>query len=152
MITVGVISDTHGLVRPEAKTALAGVDALVHAGDIGKPAVLDELREIAPVTVIRGNIDKWANDLPDDEVLEIEGRYLYVLHSVGGFGSRPEERLDLMWSFPVTPTNPAFQKKDGVLYLNPGSAGPRRFTLPIAVAKLYLSDTGIEAEIIELEI
>ena len=151
MKTIGVISDTHGLVRPEAKAVLTGVDALVHAGDVGNHTVLEELKELAPLTVIKGNIDKWTNELPDDAVLEIDGRCLYVLHSVGDLDLDPKAAgFDVVIS--GHSHKPSISEKEGVLYLNPGSAGPRRFTLPIAVAKLYLSDTGIEAEIIELEI
>ncbi|MEM7281747.1 MAG: metallophosphoesterase family protein [Pseudomonadota bacterium] len=151
MKTIGVISDTHGLVRPEAKLALADVDALVHAGDIGKPEVLVELREIAPLTVIRGNVDTWADDLPDDEVLKIEGRFLYVLHSLGDLDLDPKAAgFDVVIS--GHSHKPDVSKKEGVLYLNPGSAGPKRFTLPVAVAKLFVSDVGVNAEIIELAV
>jgi putative phosphoesterase len=148
---VGIISDTHGLVRPEAKEALMGVDALVHAGDIGKPEVLEELSDIAPLTAIRGNIDKWASDLPDTEILEVEGRYFYILHNVLKF------HLDARASgFDAVISGhshkPLVSEKDGVLYLNPGSAGPRRFNLPVAVARLEVSPTSLNAEIIELPI
>jgi predicted phosphodiesterase len=127
---VGVISDTHGLVRPEAKNALEGCHAILHAGDIGKPSVLEELGAIAPLTAIRGNVDKWATDMPDTEVIEIEGRYLYVLHD---HSHRPDVR-----------------EVDGVLYLNPGSAGPRRFRLPIALALLEISRDRLVPRIVEL--
>lgn len=151
MKTIGVISDTHGLVRPEAKAALSGIDYLVHAGDIGKPEVLEDLGEIAPLTVIRGNIDNWASDLPDTEVLEVAGRYLYVLHSVHDLDLDPKAAgFDVVIS--GHSHKPSVSEEDGVLYLNPGSAGPRRFTLPIAVAKLYVSDSSVSAEIIELSV
>ena len=147
---VGVVSDTHGLVRPELKAALQGCDAIVHAGDIGKPSVLDELREIAPLTAVRGNVDKWADDLPDTEVVELEGRFLYLLHDV--------KELDLD---PVAAGfhavisghshQPGIRHVDGVLHLNPGSAGPRRFKLPIAMALLEISARGeLLAKIVDL--
>ena len=149
MKVVGIISDTHGLLRPEAKKALMGVDALIHAGDIGKPEVLEALREIAPLTVIRGNVDKWAADLPDTEVLEVEGRCLYVLHNLLELGLDPQAAgYDAVIS--GHSHKPRVCEKDGVLYLNPGSAGPRRFSLPVALAKLEVSPTRLNAEIIEL--
>jgi putative phosphoesterase len=148
---VGIISDTHGLLRPEAKQALMGVDALVHAGDIGKPEVLEALREIAPLTVIRGNVDKWAVDLADTEVLEVAGRCLYILHNLLELDLDPRAAgYDAVIS--GHSHKPRVSDKDGVLYLNPGSAGPRRFTLPVAVAKLEVSPTRLNAEIIKMSI
>ncbi|HEX6997407.1 MAG TPA: metallophosphoesterase family protein [Gammaproteobacteria bacterium] len=147
--TVGVISDTHGLVRPEAKAALHGCDALVHAGDIGRPEVLDELRALAPLTVIRGNVDKWARDLPDTEVLAFEGRHFYVIHNVRDLDLDPRAA-----GFDAVICGhshvPRVETRDGVLYVNPGSAGPRRFRLPIAVARIRVRRTGLSAEIVEL--
>lgn len=147
--TVGLISDTHGLLRPAAVAALAGCEAIVHAGDVGKPAVLDGLREIAPLTAIRGNVDRWADRLPDTEVLSFAGRLIYVIHDLN--------RLDLdpaAAGFDVVVSGhshrPAITRRDGVLYVNPGSAGPRRFRLPVALARLDVSDAGLEARIIEL--
>src|SRR5690606_1840984 len=128
---IGVISDMHGLLRPEAKAALGECDAIIHAGDIGKPDVLDELAEIAPVTAIRGNVDKWAVDLPDTEVVEIDGRYLYVLHDLKRLDLDPKAAGFDAVIFGHSHA-PSVQTRDGVLYLNPGSAGPRRFKLPIA--------------------
>lgn len=151
MKVVGIISDTHGLLRPEAKQALMGVDALVHAGDIGKPEVLEALREIAPLTVIRGNVDKWAVDLADTEVLEVAGRCLYILHNLLELDLDPRAAgYDAVIS--GHSHKPRVSDKDGVLYLNPGSAGPRRFTLPVAVAKLEVSPTRLNAEIIKMSI
>jgi putative phosphoesterase len=148
---VGIISDTHGLLRPEAKQALTGVDALVHAGDIGKPEVLEALREIAPLTVIRGNVDKWAAELPDTRVLEVEGRCLYILHNLLELELDPRAAgYDAVIS--GHSHKPRVSEKDGVLYINPGSAGPRRFTLPVAVAKLKVSPTRMNAEILELSV
>ena len=147
--TVGIISDTHGLLRPEAKAALAGCDAIVHAGDIGKPEVLRDLEAIAPVTAIRGNVDKWAVALPDTVVLEIEGRYLYVIHDVKTLDLDPGAAgFDAVIS--GHSHKPGIHEREGVLYLNPGSAGPRRFTLPIAVARLEVSAARLRPRIIEL--
>lgn len=146
---VGIISDTHGLLRPEAKAALEGCDAIVHAGDIGKPDVLGALEAIAPVTAIRGNVDKWADTLPDAAAVEIEGRWLYVIHDVNTLDLDPRAAgLDVVIS--GHSHKPGVHERDGVLYLNPGSAGPRRFTLPIALAVLTVSASRLDAEIIEL--
>src|SRR5690606_29809283 len=146
---IGVISDMHGLLRPEAKAALGECDAIIHAGDIGKPDVLDELAEIAPVTAIRGNVDKWAVDLPDTEVVEIDGRYLYVLHDLKRLDLDPKAAGFDAVIFGHSHA-PSVQTRDGVLYLNPGSAGPRRFKLPIALARLTVGDAGLDAAIVEL--
>lgn len=148
---VGVISDTHGLLRPEAEAALAGCDAIVHAGDIGKPEVLRALEAIAPLTAIRGNIDKWADTLPDTAVVEIEGRLLYVIHDVNALDLDPRAAgFDAVIS--GHSHNPGLRRKDGVLYLNPGSAGPRRFRLPVALALLEVSATRLDPQIIELPV
>lgn len=150
MWLIGVIADTHGLVRPEAKTVLRDCDAILHAGDIGNPDVLKELRKLAPVTAIRGNVDKWVSELPDTEVVEFSDRYLYLLHDL--------KELDLD---PVAAGfhavisghshRPDIREANGVLYLNPGSAGPRRFDLPIALALLEISEDELNARIVELK-
>ncbi len=148
--TIGVISDTHGLLRPEALAALAGVDHIVHAGDIGSRAVLTGLEDIAPVTAVRGNIDRaaWARELPETAAVEIGGLWLYVLHD--------RERLDLdpEGSFAAVITGhshrPAMEERGGVLYFNPGSAGPRRWTLPISLGRLIVTGKGLDGELIEL--
>lgn len=148
---VGIISDTHGLLRPEAAAALRGSAAIVHAGDIGDPAVLDGLEAIAPVTAIRGNVDKWADTLPDTAVVEIEGRLLYVIHDVNELDLDPHAAgFDAVIS--GHSHMPGVRQKDGVLYLNPGSAGPRRFRLPVALAVLRVSTSRLDAEIIELPV
>ncbi|MBN1238959.1 MAG: metallophosphoesterase family protein [Gammaproteobacteria bacterium] len=148
---IGIISDTHGLLRPEAKAALEGCDAIVHAGDIGKPQVLDELRAIAPVTAIRGNIDKWALSMPDTEVLVIDGRCLYVIHDVNELDLDPQAAgFDAVIS--GHSHKPGIRYGDGVLYLNPGSAGPRRFSLPVALARLTLTREALQPRIIELTV
>jgi putative phosphoesterase len=148
---VGVISDTHGLVRPQARAALMQCDAIIHAGDIGKREVLDALEAIAPVTAIRGNVDRWATAMPDTEVVEIEGRYLYVLHDVKALDLDP-----LAAGFDAVISGhshrPLVEQRDGVLYLNPGSAGPRRFKLPVALALLEVSAERLAPRIIELDV
>jgi len=148
---VGVISDTHGLLRPEAVAVLAGCDRIVHAGDIGKAEILSKLRDIAPLTAIRGNIDKWATDMADTEVLEVEGRLLYVLHDLKTLDLNPAAAgFDAVIS--GHSHKPDIGETKGVLYLNPGSAGPRRFKLPVALALLDVSPSNINAEIVELDV
>jgi uncharacterized protein len=150
---VGVISDTHGLLRDEALAALRGSSLILHAGDIGAPEVLERLREIAPVHAVRGNNDReaWARAIPLTDVVEIGRHHVYLLHDIAELDVDPQGG-----GFAAVITGhshkPLAEVRDGVLYLNPGSAGPRRFRLPIAVARLYVSDTGIEPEIVELEI
>jgi uncharacterized protein len=151
MITIGVISDTHGLVRPEALAALQGCDAIVHAGDIGKPDVLEKLVALAPLTAIRGNVDTWARDLPDTAVLDISGLRFYVIHDVKTLALDP--RADGFAAVISGHSHvPKADTRDGVLYLNPGSAGPRRFKLPVSVAKLRVGKRGLEPKLITLEV
>jgi putative phosphoesterase len=150
---VGVISDTHGLLRPEAREALRGVDHIIHAGDIGSPAVLEELKQIAPLTVIRGNNDQeaWAHDIPETTTVKLADHRIYVLHSIADLDLDPEaHQIDVVIS--GHSHKPLIRESQGVLYLNPGSAGPRRFSLPITVAKLFLSVDTVRAEIITLPV
>jgi putative phosphoesterase len=148
---VGIISDTHGLLRPEAAAALRGSDAIIHAGDIGKPEVLDELRAIAPLTVIRGNVDKWAESLPDTASVELEGKTFYVIHNVRELDFDPAAAgFDAVIS--GHSHKPGIDEKNGVLYLNPGSAGPRRFTLPVALARIRIAAGRLEPGIVELSL
>ena len=150
---IGVISDTHGLVRPQAIEALAGVDLILHAGDIGNQQVLDTLNEIAPVVAVRGNNDKgeWAQSLADWEVVEIGAVSIYMLHDLKEIDISPTADL-----FQVVVSGhshkPAVEERRGVIYLNPGSAGPRRFTLPVCLAHLHILDDKVDAEIIELSV
>jgi len=151
MMRIGIISDTHGLLRPEAIKHLAGTDHIIHAGDIGAPEVIEGLRRIAPTTAIRGNIDagEWAKHYPDTELIVLGGRALYVLHNL------KELKLDPAASgFDVIISGhshrPKIETKNGILYVNPGSAGPRRFKLPIAVAILTLSDRALLPRILEI--
>ena len=153
MSRIGVISDTHGLVRPEALRALAGAHLIVHAGDVGSPEVLDALRAVAPVVAVRGNNDRgrWAAALPETEVVETAGRTLYVLHDLKELDLDPGAAgFDAVIA--GHSHKPRIERRDGVLYLNPGSAGPRRFRLPIAVAWLAVESAGLEAEIVELDV
>lgn len=150
-IEIGVIADTHGLLRPEAARALAGVARIIHAGDVGEPGILDRLRRIAPVVAVRGNVDHgpWANALPETEVVDVGGALIYVLHDL--------EMLDLdpaAAGFGVVISGhshrPLIETRGGVLFLNPGSAGPRRFDLPITLARLTLDGGAPVARLVAL--
>jgi len=150
---IGVISDTHGLLRPEALTALEGSDFIIHAGDIGAPEILGRLRDIAPVTAVRGNVDRetWAQQIPETNVLEAGGVVLYVLHDLQQLDLKPEAaRFDAVIS--GHSHIPVRQTKNGVLYFNPGSPGPRRFHLPVSVGRIVVNHGRLKAEIIELDV
>ena len=149
---IGVISDTHGLVRPQAVEALAGVDMILHAGDIGDGAVLDSLRDIAPVVAVRGNNDKgeWANLIPDWEVVEVGPVSIYMLHNLKEIDISPVGTFQVVVS--GHSHKPAIEEKRGVLYVNPGSAGPRRFTLPVSVAHLKIDGSTVNANLIQLSV
>jgi len=152
MTAIGVISDTHGLLRPEAVQALRGVGHILHAGDIGAAAVLAELRKIAPVTAVRGNVDRtaWARLLPEKEVFQVECASIYMLHILDELDLKPEGA-----GFSVVVYGhshvPKQAWKNGVLYFNPGSAGPRRFQLPVTVGKLVVDGRTVRGEIVELD-
>jgi uncharacterized protein len=137
---IGIISDTHGLLRPEAMGALAGVEHIIHAGDIGSPDIVPRLAKIAPVTAIRGNVDTqaWAHDLPLMEAVTLARRTIYVIHDLGDLNLDPAAAGFDMVVFGHSHV-PKSETRQGVLYLNPGSAGPRRFRLPITVATVDLS-------------
>ncbi len=145
---IGVISDTHGLLRPEITSLLRQCDAIIHAGDIGKMEVIDELITIAPIYAVRGNIDKadWADSFPLTEAVEIENTFIYILHDLGKLDLVPEAA-----GFQAVISGhshiPKIERNNGVLYLNPGSAGPKRFKLPVSAAKLIIDGKTIEAEI-----
>ena len=151
-VHIGVISDTHGLLRPEALTALQGSDYIIHAGDIGDPRILDSLAAIAPVTAVRGNVDHgaWAQKIRATNVLEIGEVSIYVLHSLQELDLKPEAA-----KFAAVVSGhshvPKQELKNGVLYFNPGSAGPRRFRLPVSVGRLLLAGGKVESEIVKLE-
>jgi len=149
--TIGVISDTHGLLRPEAIQALRGSDHIIHAGDVGDPTILERLGELAPLTAVRGNVDveAWARKIPESNVLEIQGCTIYVLHDLGALDLNPESAgfQAVIYGHSHMPRQ---EFKKGVLYFNPGSAGPRRFHLPISVGKVFVERTKLRAEILEL--
>jgi uncharacterized protein len=151
--TVGVISDTHGLLRPEAVAALAGVERIVHAGDIGSPDVIAALARIAPVSAVRGNNDRqaWAADIPQTEVVEVGGMSLYVLHDLHELDLDPRA-AGFAAVIAGHSHQPKLDERDGVLYLNPGSAGPRRFKLPISLARLTVTGQRLDAMLVTLEI
>jgi putative phosphoesterase len=148
---IGVISDTHGLLRPQALGALAGVDLIIHAGDIGKPEVLSELKKIAPVAAIRGNNDSgdWARRLPEVRNVKVGQHRFYLIHNIHELDFDPAARR-----FRVVVSGhshkPGIVEKDGVLFVNPGSPGPRRFKLPVALGKIWVDGAHVGAEIIEL--
>ena len=150
-IRIGVISDTHGLLRPEAFNALRGSDHIIHAGDVGDPQILDTLGMLAPLTAIRGNIDKdrWAKKLAETEVVELGGVSIYVLHDLAKLDLKPEASgfRTLIYGHSHVPKQ---ETRNGVLYFNPGSAGPRRFKLPISIGKLTIEGQQIRAEIIKI--
>ena len=151
MAVIGVISDTHGLLRREAITALQGSDHIIHVGDIGHPAILDRLNEIAPVTAVRGNVDKgaWAQKIPESNVLEVEGVSIYVLHILDELDLKPEAAGFAAVIYGHSHVSKQ-EVKNGVLYFNPGSAGPKRFNLPVSIGKLVVRKGRIEAEVLEL--
>ena len=148
---IGVISDTHGLLRPEALEALKGVDLILHAGDIGNSQVLEALESIAPVFAVRGNNDigEWAVELPEWQVVEVGPVNIYMLHDVKGLNLNPAAK-----GFGVVVSGhshkPSVEERKGVLYVNPGSAGPRRFSLPVSVARLRINGQSVIAELVEL--
>jgi putative phosphoesterase len=149
--TVGVISDTHGLLRPEAVAALRGSDYIVHAGDVGDPQILAELSTIAAVTAVRGNVDHgpWARDLPATNVLQVEETAIYVLHDIAELDLDPGAAKFSAVIFGHS-HRPSQELRGGVLFFNPGAAGPRRFTLPVAVGRLRIVGAKVSAEIITL--
>jgi len=151
MFRIGIISDTHGLLRPEAERRLAGVDHIVHAGDIGRPEIVDALRKIAPVTAIRGNVDtgEWAREYADTELVRLAGKSIYILHDLKTLHIDVRAGIDVI----VCGHShiPKIETIGGVLYLNPGSAGPRRFKLPITLATLEVTPDGLRPEIHDLE-
>ena len=150
-LTVGLISDTHGLLRPGAIDALRGSDAIVHAGDIGDPRILAQLSDLAPVTAVRGNVDRgaWTSALPETAVLTIGDAVIFVIHNLAELDLDPAAA-----GFRAVVSGhshePGWREKDGVLFVNPGSAGPRRFTLPIALGRLRVMGLRVTAQLIEL--
>jgi putative phosphoesterase len=150
-LIVGVISDTHGLLRPEAVELLRGSEHIIHAGDIGAPEIIPELEKIAPVTAIRGNVDTqaWARRFAETEVVELAGLFLYVIHDAKALDLNPKAA-----GFAVVISGhshkPNQEVKDGVLYFDPGSAGPRRFKLPISIGRLEIMGGKVSGEILQI--
>jgi putative phosphoesterase len=148
---IGLISDTHGLLRPEAVTALEGCELIIHAGDVGKPEILEKLRAIAPVIAVRGNVDRgeWAAQLPETAVVEAQSVRIYVLHDVHELDLDPAAA-----GFGIVVSGHSHKAsrddRGGVMYVNPGAAGPRRFRLPITVARLDLRQSPWEVKFVEL--
>jgi uncharacterized protein len=150
---IGVISDTHGLLRPEALKALQGAEQILHAGDVGDPAILDALRAIAPATAIRGNIDEDGpcGHLPPTELVELSGRSIYMLHDVKKLDLNPEA-AGIAAVVSGHSHKPLVEWRRGVLFLNPGSAGPRRFELPVTLAWLKIDANAVSAQIVHLDV
>jgi uncharacterized protein len=150
---VGVISDTHGLLRPEAVAALKGADLIIHAGDVGTPDVIDALRKLAPTFVVRGNVDKadWAGALPATADVEVGGLLFHVLHDISELDLDPAAVGYAAVVYGHS-HQPSIETRDGVLFLNPGSAGPRRFKLPVSIARVSVSGRKLQPEIVELQL
>jgi uncharacterized protein len=151
MLHVGLISDTHGLLRPEAKAFLRGSDYIVHGGDIGDAGILDELAGIAPVTAIKGNNDhgSWAEQLRETEFLQVGEVLMYVIHDIAQLDIDPAAAGVRVVVFGHS-HKPSIEERNGVLYVNPGSSGPRRFKLPIAVGELIVAGSSVSARTVEL--
>jgi hypothetical protein len=150
-ITIGVISDTHGLLRPEAIDALRGSDLIFHAGDVGEKEILEVLAQIAPVTAVRGNVDTapWTVALPKTQALEVGGVSIYMVHNIGELDLSPKAAGFRVVVYGHS-HQPKIEEKNGVLFFNPGSAGPRRFTKPVSVGRLKIEGGEVQAEIIKL--
>ncbi len=152
MKRIGLISDTHGLLRKEAVEALHGSELIIHAGDVGKPEILEALRKIAPVIAVRGNVDtaEWAKELPETAVAETGSALIYILHDANALDMNPA-----VAGFHIVVSGhshkPGKTERNGVLYINPGSAGPRRFQLPVTLARLKLGRVPYEVEFVDLE-
>jgi uncharacterized protein len=152
MRTIGAISDTHGLLRPQAVAALAGCDPIIHAGDVGTPDVLARLGALAPVHAVRGNVDQgaWSANLPVTQRIEIDGFRIYVLHILAELDPQAAENVDAV--IYGHSHQPKIETKNGTLFFNPGSAGPRRFRLPITVGRMTAEHGKLRAEIVELSV
>jgi putative phosphoesterase len=150
---LGIISDTHGLLRPQATAALHGCDGIIHAGDVGSPEILDELARIAPVTAVRGNVDGgvWAAQLPEWTIVQVDDFRIYLLHDLGTLDINLSDQgcAAVVFGHSHQPRN---EQVAGVLYFNPGSAGPRRFRLPVTVGRLVVADGTLRGEIIALSV
>lgn len=153
MVSIGLISDTHNLLRPEALRALEGSDHIVHAGDICGPSVIEDLRRIAPVTAVRGNNDfgNWADSLPETHILRIADIAILMVHDLGTLEIDPVAQ-GIHVVVCGHSHRPRIEQREGVLYVNPGSAGPRRFRLPVSVGQLVVRGTDIDAKLIALDV
>jgi uncharacterized protein len=151
-VNIGIISDTHGLLRPEAMEALNGVDRIIHAGDIGKVEILEKLSEIAPVTAVRGNNDRdpWAAGLPESQRIPIAGQTIFLIHDIKEIGMDLKE-AGIHIVIAGHSHRPLIETRDGILFVNPGSAGPRRFSLPISLALLEIANGISNARIQQLD-
>lgn len=150
-VRIGVISDTHGLLRPEAKAQLAGSDYIIHGGDIGNQAILDELAHMAPLTVVRGNNDRapWAAAIPDTAILTVGQLHIHVVHDLATLPVDPHaSQMHVLVS--GHSHQPLVERRYGILFVNPGSAGPRRFSLPISLATLTIDGPLAQARIVQL--
>jgi hypothetical protein len=150
-VTIGVISDTHGLLRVDAIEALRGSDLILHAGDVGNKEILEVLAQIAPVTAVRGNVDtaSWARALPESQAVEVGGLSIYMLHNIGELDLSPKTAGFRVVVYGHS-HQPKIEEKNGVLFFNPGSAGPRRFTKPVSVGRLNIEGGEVQPEIIKL--
>jgi putative phosphoesterase len=150
---IGVISDTHGLLRPEALELLRGSNHIIHAGDIGAPEIIPALEKIAPVSAIRGNVDRqpWARRFPETEVVELVGLSIYVIHDVHALELNPKV-AGFVAVISGHSHQPKEEVKDGVLFFNPGSAGPKRFRLPVSVGRVEIVNGQMRAEILEIRL
>jgi len=151
--TIGVISDTHGLLRREAVDALRGCDRIIHAGDVGTEDVLRQLKRLAPVVAVRGNVDRgaWAAALRPSTTVELDGHAIHVLHILSDLALQPAQAGISAVVYGHS-HKPSIEHRDGVLYLNPGSAGPRRFRLPVSVARMSVVEGRLTARIVELDV
>lgn len=151
MVRIGLISDTHGLLRPEAKAFLQGCDFIIHAGDICDQGVLDELNIIAPVTAVKGNNDRglWAQHLCETEFLQVGELFLYAIHDLSQLDIEPTA-AGVRAVVSGHSHKPLIEERGGVLFVNPGSAGPRRFTLPISVGEIIVDGSSLSAKTVEL--
>jgi len=151
-ISIAIVSDTHGLLRPEVEETFAGCDRILHAGDIGDQRVLQQLARIAPVVAVRGNMDHgtWSNSLPVKEMVEIAGVFFYILHDLHHLDLEPSA-AGIQMVISGHTHRPEIVRKDGVIYLNPGSAGHRRFNYPVSVALARIENGKVAPRIIEIE-
>jgi len=151
MLRIGLISDTHGLLRPQAKSFLSGSDHIIHAGDICDPAILEQLAAVAPLTAVRGNNDDgaWAHELKDIAVVRLDQLSICVIHDINELNMDPK-RAGIRVVVSGHSHKPSAHERDGVLYINPGSAGPRRFKLPIAAGELIVAGNTVSERIVDL--